>query len=145
MRDPYTGIGLKEEEIPAHINQFFTDIGPNLARGNKEPWVYQGRINHQVVGDISTNREEVTKLCKEINTMKSSGFEKLSSKVCKDAFLVLIDQLVHVFNCSLMSTTFPTNWKSAKIVPLFKGGAYAMFVTTDLCHFYHCQESCWRE
>ena len=41
----------------------------------------------------------------------------------KDAFLVLIDQLVHIFNCSLSLTTFPSAWKSAKIVPLFKGGA----------------------
>ena len=36
-----------------------------------------------------TNTEEVIKLCKEIDTYKSSGLEKLSSKICKDAFLAL--------------------------------------------------------
>ena len=46
----------------------------------------------------------------------------LSSKICKDAFMVLTDQLVHMFNCSFSSGFFPDKWKVAKILPLFKGG-----------------------
>ena len=54
--------------------------------------------------------------------MKLSSIDKLSSKVCKDAFLALMDMLVHIFDCSLLSNIFPTHWKSMKVVPLFKGG-----------------------
>ena len=61
-------------------------------------------------------------LCKDINPIKSSGMELLSSKLCKDAFMVLTEQLVHLFNCSLNSESFPDKWKIAKILPLFKGG-----------------------
>ena len=50
------------------------------------------------------------------------GMNLLSSRICKDAFLVLTDQLVHLFNCSLFSGFFPDKWKVAKILPLFKGG-----------------------
>ena len=46
----------------------------------------------------------------------------LSSKLCKDAFVVLTNQLAHLFNCSLASGIFPDKWKVAKILPLFKGG-----------------------
>ena len=54
--------------------------------------------------------------------MKSSGIDLLSSRLCKDAFIVLSDQLVHLFNCSLDNGIFPDKWKVAKILPLFKGG-----------------------
>ena len=54
--------------------------------------------------------------------MKSSGIDEISSKLCKDAFMVLGHQLVHLFNCSLNSGVFPEKWKIAKIIPLFKGG-----------------------
>ena len=66
--------------------------------------------------------EEVIKLCKDIAPMKSSGLDEISSKICKDAFLVLSEQLVYIFNTSLLTATFPDEWKIAKVVPLFKGG-----------------------
>ena len=67
-------------------------------------------------------QEEVLKLCKDIEVMKASGIEKLSSNICKDAFLVLNHQLKYMFNCSLNSALFPDKWKVAKVTPLFKGG-----------------------
>ena len=54
--------------------------------------------------------------------MKSSGLDEISAKVCKDAFLVLTEQLVYMFNTSLTEATFPDPRKIAKVVPLFKGG-----------------------
>ena len=40
----------------------------------------------------------------------------------KDAFRVLIPQLVFLFNMSLNTGKFPDNWKQATIIPLHKGG-----------------------
>ena len=54
--------------------------------------------------------------------MKSSGIDILSSRLCKDAFMVLGQHLVYLFNRSLASGIFPKKWKVAKIIPLFKGG-----------------------
>ena len=54
--------------------------------------------------------------------MKASGMDLISDGVCKDAFLVLGQQLTHVFNCSLRSAIFPDKWKIAKVTPLFKWG-----------------------
>ena len=110
------------ERIPEFVNTFFSNIGPLLAKEHKEPWVYQGSEVENELQDMVTNEEEVRKLCKEINPMKSSGIDKLSSRVCRDAFIVLVDKLVHIFNCSLRSNIFPKAWKAAKVIPLFKGG-----------------------
>ena len=71
--------------------------------------------------EFRVNLEEVRELCREINPLKSSGMDDLPGKLCKDAFIILVEQLVHVFNCSLKSGVFPTKWKSAIIVPLYKG------------------------
>ena len=69
-----------------------------------------------------TNIEELTALIKNINPLKSSGMDRLSSNICKDAFLTLGPQLVHMFNSSLSTAVFPDSWKTAKVIPLFKGG-----------------------
>ena len=69
-----------------------------------------------------TDADEVIKLCKRIEILKSSGMEEIASRICKDAFLVIPDQLVHLFNCLLCSGIFPRKWKVAKMVSLFKGG-----------------------
>ena len=66
--------------------------------------------------------DEVITLCREIEALKSSGIDDISSRLCKDAFAVLPDQLTHLFNCSLKTGIFPDAWKKANVVPIFKGG-----------------------
>ena len=113
---------IDPENTAEFINQFFTNIGPNLAKKHKKRWLYFGETIDDSIALFNTDIEEVTALCKEINIMKSSGIDELSSRLCKDAFMVLGQQLVHIFNCSLNSGCFPKKWKMAKIIPLFKGG-----------------------
>ena len=117
---------LREDVDPldtaGYINQFFTNIGPTLAKDYNARWKYFGDTVQDTIGGFETNLGEVEKLCKEVNIMKSSGIDELSSRLCKDAFVALGEQLVHLFNCSLSSGIFPRKWKVAKIIPIFKGG-----------------------
>ena len=122
LRDKISGEEIEAANVPNYINEFFTNIGPNLARAHKEKWVYHGLTSQESMEDFITDRDEVMKLCKEIKIMKSSGCDMISSRVCKDAFVILVDHLVHIFNCSLNSCVFPDAWKQARVVPLFKGG-----------------------
>ena len=119
-----TNLEVSNDEIPGHINDFFTTIGPKLARHFKvEDWTFSGHINtDSKLNDIHTDYEEVHNLCKEINTGKSSALINLSSKIIKDAFLVLPVQLVYMYNLSISTATFPSQWKIATVIPLFKGG-----------------------
>ena len=115
------------QEVPPHstaefINKFFTEIGPNLAKSFNKEWVYFGDVVPDSIAPFQAGREEVLKLCNEINCMKSSGIDSLSSRICKDTLIALIDQLVFLFNSSLNTAKFPGQWKEAKVVPLFKGG-----------------------
>ena len=114
---------VKQEEAAGFINDFFANIGPNLAKGNTEPWSFMGQVNQEVLNDVHTDYEEVYKLCKEINVTKSAGLQNMSTKFLKDAFIVLVPQLVYLFNLSLAKGIIPDTWKIARVVPLFKGGA----------------------
>ena len=120
-----TGKGKKpidSEETANFINNFFSSIGPKLALNHNEPWVFLGDGHNNNCPNFATSFEQVRRLCKEINTAKSSGLPNCPSRVYKDAFQVIIPQLVFMFNLSFSKGAFPDEWKKATIIPLYKGG-----------------------
>ena len=124
LKDMESGQPVEVEKTAAFFNKYFTSVGPNLAKNNNfnRRWLFHGERIMEDIQPFTTDIEEVISLCKEIETYKSSGLEKLSSKICKDAFMALSPQLTYLFNCSLSASVFPDAWKVAKVVPLFKGG-----------------------
>ena len=123
--DKQSGNRLASSDTANYINKFFANIGPKLAEEHNSAHKYMDSLpsnSDNNISEISTDYEEVHDICKGINTSKSSAINLLSSKVLKDAFLVLLVQLVYLFNLSLSTKTFPPKWKQATVVPLFKGG-----------------------
>ena len=122
LKDQSSGLVIDNKKVAEHFNTFFSNVGPNLARNYSEKWYYQGDRVDEEMQQMDTDEVEVVKLCKDINIYKSSGTDGLSSRVCKDAFLVLSHQLTYLLNCSLLTSIFPDVWKIATVVLLFKGG-----------------------
>ena len=122
LKDSQTGEDIDSEYVADYVNRYFTNIGPDLAKTFNKRWQYFGQALPDDIENFVTNIEEVRILCKEINPLKSLGMDKIPARLCKDAFLILGDQLVYMFNRSLETGIFPTKWKVAKIVPLYKGG-----------------------
>ena len=122
LMDQYTGADVPNTEVADYINNFFSNIGPDLASKLTEPWSFQGTPSEEECQELSTDYEEVLKLCKEISISKSSGISDIAAKIFKSAFLVLIPQLVYLFNLSFSTGNFPNRWKQATVIPLFKGG-----------------------
>ena len=71
---------------------------------------------------IYTNNEEILKIVKNVNIYKASSIPDLSSRILKDAFLVLVPHLTYMINLSFSTGIFPQKWKVANIVPLQKSG-----------------------
>ena len=116
------GSEIKSENAATFINNFFTNIGPNLASKFNEPWKYFGKEIENEINDIEIIEGIVYDFVKDIDIHKSSGFNELSSVCLRDALLVLIAQLSYIFKQSLKTSKFPDKWKVATIVPIFKGG-----------------------
>ena len=109
-------------QVPEFINSFFCGIGPKLAEQHNEPWHFYGEAVNAECPQLSTDFEQILKLCKDIKTTKSSDIEDVSAKVFKDAFMVIIPQLMFMFNLSFSKGFFPDAWKKATVIPLYKGG-----------------------
>ena len=117
------GVPVEDSETPEYVNTFFTDIGPNLAKTFKDTWVndlpqYEGEI----IGDIHVDDQKMVKLVSDINVNKASSVTNVSTKVLKDAFMVLIPHLTFMYNLSFETGIFPDSWKLANVIPLKKGG-----------------------
>ena len=117
------GVVIEDESLPDYINTFFTDIGPNLASHFRDEWIDN---LPEFVGDkmseLQVDYQGIENIIKEIDTHKSSSVPNLSSGVLKDAFGVIILELVYMFNLSFQLGIYPDAWKIANVIPLKKGG-----------------------
>ena len=113
---------INSEETASYINDFFANIGPNLAKVHNKPWKYYGNESLNTIANLKINAGNVNLLVDEIDITKSSGIDYISSKCLKDALAILIPHLCHIFKLSIEFGLFPKKWKIATIVPLYKGG-----------------------
>ena len=113
---------IETENTANYINQYFTDIGPNLARSCQMNWSYDGNDCMGTLSDIETTIEEIIDICKDININKASCVDNISSEVLRDAFLAVPDKLCLFFNNCFNVASIPESWKYAKVTLLPKGG-----------------------
>ena len=113
---------IETELVPDYINQFFTDIGPNLAKDCQMDWTFSGQVCDQILSNIVTTNEEIIEICKGINVNKSSCIDNVSSEILRDVFLAVPEKLCVFFNNCFTAAAIPDSWKHAKITPLPKGG-----------------------
>ena len=59
---------------------------------------------------------------KDITTTKSSAYKELSSRLFKDAFMILIKELTYLYNLCFQTGIFPTEWGLAEVTPIPKVG-----------------------
>ena len=118
--DENIGKDIDEKDAAQFINDFFVNIGPNLAKKCDQPWSFNGISCAQNIENIRTNLDEIIKLCKEINIKKSSCIDHISSEILLDVFLAVPEKLMGLFNLSFVLSKIPGDWKIAKVTPLPK-------------------------
>ena len=122
LADKASGKQIEDKDTASYINDFFVNIGPNLANKCNTQWKFRGDICENNIEKITTNIEEVIKLCDKINVNKASCIENISSQILRDAFLSVPMKVVELFNCSFKNAKIPPKWKIAKVTPLKKAG-----------------------
>ena len=119
----HNNIVISEEDTSDYINNFFSNIGKNLASKLSTPWTYKGTECDVQMNNYQVELDEVITLIKNIDISKSSSVDYLSSNNLKDAFTVIPNLLKILFNVSLSSGLVPNTWKKAKVIPLKKCGS----------------------
>ena len=69
-------------------------------------------------------KDYVLKSLSNLDPHKSTGLDGLSSKILKLAAPVISSHLTSIFNQSISSGVFPSQWKISRITPGFKSGSH---------------------
>ena len=70
---------------------------------------------------FSFQAEQVDKFISNLKNSKASGMDNLDTYLLKLTKKSIVPAVCHILNLSLMTNRFPTKWKLAKVVPLYKG------------------------
>ena len=71
----------------------------------------------------NTNVNKVCKFLKMLDAKKATALDKIPSKLLKLAADIVFPSLTHIFNESMRTGIFSSEWKLAKVSPIFKKGA----------------------
>ena len=115
--DEVTNNNVEPQELPDFVNNFFADIGQNLANQLKGNWSYSGITSDVILRNVIVNEIEINKACHEINVNKSSSIKNVSSRIIKDAFLGIPHILQYLIQQIFDTGIFPDCWKVANITP----------------------------
>ena len=116
-------------EIANVVNNFFSDIGKNLADkinsvSDKNFEYYLNKMprceNRLKLRRVHPN--EVSKIINSLKPKTSSGSDNLSSRVLKHLGNDITESLTILINRSVTENYIPPSWKTAKVIPLYKSG-----------------------
>ena len=66
--------------------------------------------------------DDVYKELRTLKPKKATGMDNIPSKLVKDCASEISSPLTYIINLSLETSTIPSEWKLAKVIPLFKSG-----------------------
>ena len=114
------------QEIVEGFNEYFSNIGPNLASNiamaNCNFETYVQKAKSEFTAFQPTTVTDVTQMLSGLSNNKATGIDKISCKIIKIAAPAIADSLTYIFNQAITLSTFPDQWKVARVTPLYKSG-----------------------
>lgn len=115
------------DDVVEGFNTFFVSVGPDLAEKIKPP---QGGANskHKIDRNSSTiflhdvTRIEIIDVVKNFKNKASIDENGIDMALIKKVIGEIVDPITHICNLSFKLGTFPTEMKTAKIIPIYKTG-----------------------
>ena len=119
----------KSQDIASAQNQFFLDkiraIKDNLPPPSIDPLgkLRELMSNRKCSFELSpVHPETVAQIIDGLKNSSSFGIDYIETKIIKLFKPEILPAITHVMNLSISSQKFPTLWKQAKVIPLFKKG-----------------------
>ena len=110
--------------IADEFNNYFTNIGPKLANNiNSNIGHFSDYLSEPFNKSLfftPTNPNEILNIVRSLKSSKSCGYDELNVFTLKQIIHYLASPLAHIFNLSLSSGIFPSAFKIAKVIPVFK-------------------------
>ena len=113
------------QEIANCYNSFFTTIAKDLTAYLPPPeFNITNKLTFCILKLPTVNAQTVKKIISKLKNSKGIGLDNISMNMIKtlnksESFVLTLTSII---NFSFESSTFPTVWKSAKVVPILKSG-----------------------
>ena len=65
--------------------------------------------------------DQVDKIISKLKNSKASGIDMIHTYILKLVKPIIVPAVCHIINLSFQTHKFPSKWKIAKVIPLFKG------------------------
>lgn len=112
--------------IAEEFNSFFARAGHNVSssipQSSKSPESFLPPTEYPEFHLGETSQAEICNILKECQAKKSIDIDGVSLHLLKKVALEISTPLASIFNLSLRTGKFPKALKTARIIPLFKGG-----------------------
>ena len=113
------------EDIAETLNSHFTSVGQALANEipstDVKPEIYLQQTDKTLTFQAVTV-DNVRDLLLKTDSKKATGLDKIPCKILKLAANIIAPSLTHIFNQSIAVSIFPTEWKLARVSPIYKKG-----------------------
>jgi len=118
--------------VASKFNNFFCNIASKLVEKlPKREFEEKQLLDFYQQKNVMSNsfsftvvsEDEVFKLLSSLNTAKSTGCDNISARFVKEGAVVLCTPLSYIINLSLTKAIVPSDFKMARVVPLFKKGS----------------------
>ena len=110
-------------DITEGFNDYFSNIGPNLAsKMNTQNFnfeTYVKNIESKFAAFQPVTANHVNQLVTGHSSNKATG---ISCKIIKIASPTISYSLTHIFNEAITLSLFPDEWKTARVISLYKNG-----------------------
>ena len=116
-----------EKEISNGFNDFFVNVGPDLAKNIVAPdnvdidkYLNNRTVNSMFLTPIT--EDEILKIINKIEAKKSTDSSGINMSLIKEIFKFICKPFTDICNKSFLNGVFPDKMKIAKVIPLFKSG-----------------------
>ena len=127
------GIEFDSNKVATIFNNFFTSIASKLVSSLPPKSDQYGedfvstfyRERGVMTNSFSLNKVtvfKVTKILSELNIKKATGIDGVSARFLRDTACTIAPVVTHIFNLSIEKSMFPTEFKNAKVIPIYKKG-----------------------
>ena len=127
------GAGITEgAKIVEGFCDFYCRVGPDLAarlgrQREGECLEYMGTRATEELFWRPTSPLEVEEVCRGLDASKAAGWDGVSPRVVKAVSRELAGPLACLYNCCMREGHYPQCFKTARVIPVFKGGDPTQF------------------
>ena len=111
------------EAISNAFNEYFTEIGPNLAAQiptNTSSAVDNINRNDLVFELHEVSTVQISRLVDKLSICKASGLDNISVRLLKSSAPTIIPSLTYIINLVICKVIIQADWKSARVSAIYK-------------------------